>query len=159
MRGGQTVCGCLLTGAVACVGAGAANPSDGGVPNEDPQEGSVEQDAECFFSTTVGNARFHLHLTHGSPLVQGLDFRITGRSPPMPIVYSVSIEDASDVFEAGGLPAGGPDTIAVLDDAAVPPGETCAGSATFTIVACTTIDVPLDVTCTEPPEAGGDDAD
>ncbi|HTB78373.1 MAG TPA: hypothetical protein VK762_34245 [Polyangiaceae bacterium] len=71
----------------------------------------------------------------------------------------VSIADASDVvFVAGGLPADGPDTIGV-QVAALPRGVTCEGSTPFTIVACTTIDVTLDVTCTGSPEAAGNDAD
>jgi hypothetical protein len=86
----------------------------------------------------------------------GLPFGITGPSLYAHYAVDVQIADASDVaFVMGGLPAGGPYTIGVQ----VPPGVTCDGSSPFSIVACTTIDVTLDVTCSEPPEAGGDDAD
>ncbi|HTB78612.1 MAG TPA: hypothetical protein VK762_35455, partial [Polyangiaceae bacterium] len=101
-----------MTCTVACNGVLAPNPSDAGVPYAGAPDASVEPDAECSFSTTVGNARVHLHLANGSPLY-GLPFVVTGPSPNLPGLF-IQIADASDVvFVAGGLPADGPDTIGV----------------------------------------------
>jgi hypothetical protein len=150
MPGRGTACVVVLTCAVACSSAPASAVSDA----------ATEQDGECYslgLRTTDGAVRVHLRVAYAG-LLQGVTFVVTGPSPSLPryLEAYVPIGDASDVFDWGGLPAGGPDTIQI-QDAAVAPGVTCDGSATFSIVACTTIDVPLDVTCTAPPDGGDGD--